>query len=298
MAKSLAELDAEFRAKQAAPTPASKRQKPVFVPEEPPPAQESKPSTPSIAEILVEAHFGKTPYFPPEAQNRAPTLAELDEMFRAQRKPETVEAEVVETPPPQKSRSAGHIAHRKFMSKVSDWVFGIAIIVLILSAYLVTKNGPTMIGGYQAAVILSGSMESVYPKDSFILIKEVDPEELLIGNDISFESASYGMPITHRIVDIQESYNDTGERGFVTKGVNNPSVDLEVVRAQDVIGKIIFFVPGLGGFMQALQNRMHFVLIFFFSAITFSLLISVLLGETSRERKIRKAKAVLRDLQE
>ena len=294
MAKSLAELDAEFRAKQAPPAPAPKQQKPVTAPEEPPLAS----AMPTIAEILVEAHFGKTPYFPPEAQNRAPTLAELDELFRAQQRPETVEAEVVEAPAPQKSRSAGHIAHRKFMSKVSDWIFCFAIIVLVLSAFLVTRDGPTMIGGYQAASILSSSMESVYPKGSLVVIKEIDPDELIIGNDISFHSASYTMPVTHRIVDIRENYNDAGERVFITRGVNNPNIDQSAVREQDIIGKIVFFVPKVGGLAQTLQSRLSYVFICVFSAIALAQCISLLLGETSKERKIRKAKAVLRDLQE
>ena len=297
MAKTLAELDAEFRNRKKSRAPQSKQKLSVATPAAPP-AEPALP-LPTMAEIMTDIQCDTTPAPAFIQLERGQSLAELDELFRVHSKTEPNKPEPIaaEAAPEvyQNIQSSEQGVYRRFFSAFSNVVFYIAILAVVLAAYLVSKNGPTMIGGLQVASILSGSMESVYPKGSLILIREFDPNELMIGNDITFSSASYSANITHRIVDIHENYNNTGERGFVTRGVNNDSSDRDIVLAQDIVGKIVFFIPGLGELLQILQERLHLVIIFFVSGVGLSLFLNLTFGETAKERKIRKAKAVLRD---
>ncbi|MGN0538154.1 MAG: signal peptidase I [Acutalibacteraceae bacterium] len=82
--------------------------------------------------------------------------------------------------------------------------------------------------------VVSGSMEpSIYEGD-YILVEKIPCEQLKKGDIITFYSENksiYGMPNTHRIIDI----NDDGS--FVTKGDANINADEEVVTQDKIIGK-------------------------------------------------------------
>ena len=55
-----------------------------------------------------------------------------------------------------------------------------------------------------------------------------------MGDDITY-LASSTTTVTHRIVDITGSYEDTGERAFQTQGIENPEPDEALVPAGNVV---------------------------------------------------------------
>lgn len=147
---------------------------------------------------------------------------------------------------------------------ISDVVFYLAIVVTLLATVFAgdTNTTPKLILGYSYYTVLTSSMQDVIPKGSFILVHKTDPEKLLVGDDITYmldESTS----VTHRIVGIHENYEESGARGFVTKGVNNTSPDERMVFAKDVVGKVVFSIAGLGAMILYLRANIHLVFIIF-----------------------------------
>lgn len=134
----------------------------------------------------------------------------------------------------------------------------IVFILMIVSTLLTgsTESGvPRNIGGYAPLTVLTKSMNSVYPKDSFLLTKVVKPNQLKIGDDITFLKEN-NSTVTHRIVGIEENYQGTGQRGFETKGVDNPTPDEDIVLADNVIGQVIYSNLIIGRVMLIVRKNL------------------------------------------
>lgn len=134
----------------------------------------------------------------------------------------------------------------------------IVFVLMIVSTLLTdsTESGvPRNIGGYAPFTVLTKSMDSVYPKDSFLLTKIVDPNQLKIGDDITFLKENNTI-VTHRIVGIEENYQQTGQRGFETKGVDNPVPDKDIVIADNVIGQVIYSNLWIGKTMLIIRKNL------------------------------------------
>ncbi len=144
-------------------------------------------------------------------------------------------------PPPAKKKKSG-------WSVAGNLFFYVMIFALVIGAFLYKSGSggqPTMVAGYSAFTVLTSSMEDVYPKGSLIVTKRVEPEELKVGDDITY-MISETSSVTHRIVGIMENYQDTGERAFETKGTRNEKADKDPVSAVNVVGKVIFCSKPMG----------------------------------------------------
>lgn len=96
------------------------------------------------------------------------------------------------------------------------------------------------------SVIVTGSMKPMIKPGDVILVKKIVDMEginnLSVDDVIQFKRGK--ILISHRIIDI---YNDQ-EKGleFKTKGDNNSSPDIELVKPEDIKGSIVYTVPKLG----------------------------------------------------
>lgn len=91
-------------------------------------------------------------------------------------------------------------------------------------------------------VIVTGSMEPMIYAGDMVLIKTLAPEELKVGDVIQYKSNE--VFIFHRVIDIVEDKR----KGtlYQTKGDNNTIADLELVKPQDIYGKVIYTIPKIG----------------------------------------------------
>lgn len=150
------------------------------------------------------------------------------------------------------------------VAKKKNWIesfmfYGIVVAVLVLMSTLFSGPGesgvPRNIMGYAPLTVLTKSMNSVYPKDSFLMIEVTDPKELTIGDDITFLKEN-NTTVTHRIIGIQENYENQGQRGFETKGVDNALADEDIVIADNVIGKVIYSNYIMGRILLVIRNNL------------------------------------------
>jgi len=131
-------------------------------------------------------------------------------------------------------------------ARATGALFYIVLIGLILAAFsLGGGNRPNEIAGLSIMRVLSPSMKSVYPQGSIVLIKRIAAGDIEKGDDITFLTGD-GKIITHRVEDIYENHLETGHRGFLTKGVNNPVADNEIVYGVNIIGRVIWHSNAVG----------------------------------------------------
>ena len=89
--------------------------------------------------------------------------------------------------------------------------------------------------------IASGSMEDELHIGDVAIIQKCNANDVNVGDIIEYQMDGY--TIIHRIV---EKIQRKGEYYFVTKGDNNNSPDLDEVREDQLIGKVVFKIRYLG----------------------------------------------------
>ena len=158
-------------------------------------------------------------------------------------------------PPPQKQKKrAGKL--------VSDIVFYsmVAFILVTMLFYSGRDNNGFHMFGYSGFVVLGGSMEREIPQGSLVITRKVDPEDIKLGDDITFIRRD-NATVTHRVVDIIDNYENSGVRVFKTKGLENPEPDPDPVFEGNVIGVVKHAVPELGFFLNYISNNIVFIFI-------------------------------------
>ncbi|MCL2146525.1 MAG: signal peptidase I [Synergistaceae bacterium] len=146
---------------------------------------------------------------------------------------------------------------------ISDIVFFLAVLVIFVSTVSHSNSGAQKKYFYYSFfTVLTSSMQDEIPKDSLILTRKTDPQNLQVGDNITF-IRDRNVSVTHKIVDIYENYLDSNARGFQTKGVNNDAPDSEIVYEESIIGKVIFFIPAVGAAIYYLRTKVLTGLIIF-----------------------------------
>ena len=169
---------------------------------------------------------------------------------------------------------------------ISEVIFYVALIAMVLCTGLFfSGNLPgRMIGNSHFLEMLTPSMESVYPKGSLLIVGETPAKELNIGDDISYVKDTDTI-VTHRIVQIKENYDETGERAFVTRGVDNPVNDPDAVLAKDVLGRVNNSIPLLGAILSWVAQYLLFILVAFLILTTCSFGIQIFWHVSKRAKR-------------
>ncbi len=124
-------------------------------------------------------------------------------------------------------------------------------ILLIAAAILVALFAVPRLLGIQLYVVTSGSMEPKYPVGSLLYVQDVEPEELKVGDAITFVMPGSDSAATHEIREI-----DAENREVYTQGINNRDEDGNIlpdaapVPYDSILGKPGICMPVLGRINQ------------------------------------------------
>lgn len=130
---------------------------------------------------------------------------------------------------------------------------GLTTALVALMVILALLLAGARVLGLQVYTVLSGSMEPNYHVGSIIYVKETAPEELKVGDAISF-MISENTVATHRIIEILPDEDDPDVIRFRTKGDNNDIADTNPVHCNNVLGKVVGTIPYLGYVSDFVQN--------------------------------------------
>jgi len=188
-----------------------------------------------------------------------------------------------------------NVKNEKERQSVSVIISNIAYYLLIIMAVIIAfiysgSHGVRNFFGYSYFTVLTTSMQSEIPQGSLVITKHVESNSIKIGDDITYFKSSEST-VTHRVVDIYENYNQSGERGFQTKGIENSSPDQDIVASANVVGVVILTVPVLGFVFYYIASRIWLVFVIFVILI----ILSYSLKKYFRYKKEEKTEASLKN---
>ena len=163
----------------------------------------------------------------------------------------------------------------------------IIFLILILVLYIcyqkyVKKSNNIDIFGFKFYTIITGSMEPKYNIGDLIIIKDIKPNNIKVGDVITY-SVNSEKNVTHRVTEI---VHKDGETLYRTKGDNNNTADTELVRYNQIQGGVCFKINKLGKFMtEFLVSGIGMIIIISL------ILISYLNVSRSEERRIAREDA-------
>lgn len=157
----------------------------------------------------------------------------------------------------------------KIMAVISAILFVVGLFVFISVLNASAGKVPSVLG-YSFLQVQTGSMEPEFPIGTIVIAKKVDPEELEVGDVISFYSMAEdinGKVNTHRIVEL--SANMAGGRRFITKGDANGSNDPGDVSPVNIIGKVVYNIGSVTGSVLSVLRNPNVILIFIVLPLVF-----------------------------
>lgn len=134
------------------------------------------------------------------------------------------------------------IENNKFLN-ISYRILKIIFTIFLISALIVVliqkffNNKAIM--GYRVFSVASESMKEEYAIGDIIIIKEVEPSELKVGDNVTYVGKKgnlNGLIITHKIMSVRKENNDYY---YITKGTSNEIEDPEI-SYQQIYGKVIY----------------------------------------------------------
>ncbi len=143
-----------------------------------------------------------------------------------------------------------------------------------------SKENPSFFNISLYSVVSESMSPRIKVNDIVVVKKGYSNDEFREGNIITFKKDN-GEIITHRIEkivlsDLQNSY--------ITKGDNNETVDEEVVRYEDIIGKVIYVMPNLGNMFALFKNK------YFFASCMIILILLTIYDLRVKKRKLERKK--------
>lgn len=147
---------------------------------------------------------------------------------------------------------------------IGNVIFALLLLMMAtLSIFLIQSRisgGAPQVAGYQMYIVLSGSMNPEFDTGSLAFVKETPPEQIVVGDIITFRSSSGSDSLTtHRVVEVMR------EQGlqFVTRGDANNVNDPNPVPAENIVGRVTGSVPYLGYLFNFVQTRQGLILLIF-----------------------------------
>ncbi len=136
---------------------------------------------------------------------------------------------------------------RGVLKAVGNTAFAVLMIVcLLLAAYIMQLKilgEDNAILKFKMFIVLSGSMSPEFEPGSVVLVQDVKPEEIGVGDILTFRpSAASENIVTHRVASL--SFDDGME--ITTKGDANNVQDPLPIRPENVIGRVFLSIPYLG----------------------------------------------------
>ena len=87
-------------------------------------------------------------------------------------------------------------------------------------------------------------MQPVFSRGALVIVKKNVPAvDISIGDIIQYEAHS--RVVTHRVINIKQASDGSGEKVFIAKGDNNPSQDQPIKESQ-LIGVVNAQIPFAG----------------------------------------------------
>lgn len=157
------------------------------------------------------------------------------------------------------------IKENKILKTIGNILYTLLFILVVLMLLVVVMqratNNTIAVGGFRMFSVATGSMIPVYEVGDVLISKEIDGEDIKVGDDLIYQGKKgsfAGKIVTHRVISIEKQ--EDGNYKIITQGVANNAADPEIDQTQ-VYGKVICNVKILGLIGKLVRNVYTFYFI-------------------------------------
>lgn len=122
-----------------------------------------------------------------------------------------------------------------------------ALLLAVVALLAISATVAPRFMGLQSYAIVSGSMEPSFPVGSLVYAEPIEPEALAVGDVAVFWRNDE--VVIHRIE--ENLYED---RELITRGDANEGIDAHPALYENVVGRAVNQIPGIGYFVMALAS--------------------------------------------
>ena len=162
------------------------------------------------------------------------------------------------------------------------FVLGIILNILFLLNTIIKKQDYFDLMGISLLSMKSDSMNEEIPKNSLIIARKYNSNEIGEKND----NIAYVVNKKIRINKIVTVKSNNGKIEYTTKSNNNYLVDVEKIAKNQIIGKVICVIPEFGIVLNILQSKITTLVIIII------LVIKLLYNKKIYRRRIKKNKTL------
>ena len=137
------------------------------------------------------------------------------------------------------------LARLRIVSRLCSVIGAVLLAAVALLAISATVAPRFM--GLQSYAIVSGSMEPSFPVGSLVYAEPIEPETLAVGDVAVFWRNDE--VVIHRVE--ENLYED---RELITRGDANEGIDAHPAQHDNVVGRTVNQIPGIGYFVMALAS--------------------------------------------
>jgi len=128
---------------------------------------------------------------------------------------------------------------------LSNILFAIFMLVMVFLIFITAQSRLTgmepSLFGNRLYVVDSGSMEPALRINSLIIVNERTPDQIEMGDILTYYGADSRTRVTHRVVEIGPN-----NEYFITQGDANNTEDAMPVERENVIGTVALSIPYVG----------------------------------------------------
>ncbi len=145
---------------------------------------------------------------------------------------------------------------KKHKKEVIDTLKFIVVIVIIIVVFKLVFVYVPPLNQYNAFIIQTGSMDPIITPDDIVIVKEINPEDIVVGDIMAFRvditEDGEDDVVVHYIAEIN-TFND--ELIFKSKPHISDSQDRWTLEEKDLIGVYQFQINNLGNILSFAQSR-------------------------------------------
>lgn len=136
----------------------------------------------------------------------------------------------------------------------------VAFVLIVIITQRVFNNDSSFFG-YRIFTVATGSMEPDYKIGDMLLVKDQEPSDIKIGDDLVYlgaEDSYQGKVITHRVIDIKE---ENGQFNFHTKGIIEMAMEDPVVNESQIYGTVVYNLLFFSLVNKVISSSLGFILL-------------------------------------
>lgn len=166
--------------------------------------------------------------------------------------------------------------------RVIIWI----LVILIVAVVLIQRifDNKVSIGSYRMFTIVSGSMKPDYDIYDVVVVKQENPENIKVGDDVSYLGNKGDFTdkiVTHRVVNVE---NNDGKYTFTTRGTANNADDPKIDSSQ--IYGVVKYRPAILSFLSHVLNNTYGFYFLVFVPLAFLIFLEILDHIKNKEEEI------------